>query len=158
MILIHAHAQRLRNGMVNPKNYPHWPELLRLLGAAEVVQVGVTGDEAFVPDFRTGLPLRDIRALLLACDYWISVDSFLPHMAFHAAKQGVVLWSLSDPRHFGYAVNLNILRDRSLLRRHQFRIWEEQSCLPSAWLDAPAVAAKIGVWRLARSAAGVAVT
>ena len=62
-------------------------------------------------------------------------------------KHGVVLWSLSDPAIFGYEENLNLLKDRAYLRAKQFRVWEEQSCVPDAWLEPDEVVARIREWR-----------
>jgi len=132
--------------MPNPKNYPHWPALVAGL-AGPLVQVGVEGDEAFVPDMRRGLPLAELRRLVEACAFWIAVDSFLPHLAALARKPGVVLWSKSDPRHFGYAANLNLLRDRKYLRAQQFRVWEEEAFDAEAFVPADEALVRISAWR-----------
>ena len=140
MILIHAHAQAMRNAMPNPKNYPWWPEVLAQL-ASPLVQIGLAADPTLVDDFRSNLSLAD------TCDYWLSVDSFLPHLAQHLFKSGVVLWSKSDPAIFGYPENLNLLKDRKYLRAKQFRIWEEESYDPDAFLDPASVLRAIHTWR-----------
>lgn len=147
MILIHAYAQTLRNGLPNAKTYPWWPQLLAALAAPRVIQIGIAGDAPLVRDFRASLPLREIRALVEACDYWIAVDSFLPHLAHHVLKPGVVLWGPSDPAIFGYPENLNLLRDRRYLRAKQFRIWEEQTADPDAFVPAAETAQRITDWR-----------
>lgn len=146
MILLHAWAQRMRNGMPTPKNYPYWPDLIARLAPAPLVQVAAKGEQQLVPDLRVGLSLPAISDLLRACDYWIAVDSFLPHLAHHLPKPGVVLWGLSDPEIFGYPENLNLLKDRRYLRRRQFRMWEEQSVTPQAFLDPDTVVAQIHAW------------
>lgn len=147
MILIHAYAQALRTGMPNAKSYPWWPELIARLGHQRLVQVGVAGDAPLVPDFRANLPLRAVRELVELCDYWIAVDSFLPHLAHHVPKPGVVLWGPSDPEIFGYVENLNILRDRRCLRAKQFKIWEEHAADPDAFVPAIEAAEQIARWR-----------
>lgn len=40
MILLHAFAQKLRNGAENPKNYPYWKELISMIDEP-IVQVGI---------------------------------------------------------------------------------------------------------------------
>lgn len=150
MILIQPYAQKLRTGLPNPKNYPWWSELLALL-PGPVVQVGVEGEERLTTDFRPGLSLKRIGELVRECDYWIAVDSFLPHLAFHEAKPGVVFWGPSDPRHFGYECNLNLLLDRKFLRRHQFQIWEQVSRDPAAFMTADHAASTIQAWAEARA-------
>jgi len=145
VILIHPFAQSLRSGLTNPKNYPWWSELLEHL-PKPIVQIGVVGEMPLVPDVRIGLPLKQIRSLLSECDYWISVDSFLPHLAHYLPKPGVVLWSKSDPRIFGYPENLNLLKGREHLRAKQFRIWEEESYDPDAFMSADQVVSAINSW------------
>lgn len=100
-----------------------------------------------VEDCRIGLPLKEIAALLKECAYFITVDSFLQHLAQHVGRAGVVLWSKSDPLIFGYPENLNLLKDRRCLRRQQFRIWEEESYDPDTFLPVGDVVQRIGAWR-----------
>ena len=52
------------------------------------------------------------------------MNHWKPHLAHHVKKQGVVLFGYSDPKIFGYQENLNILKNRSLLRPNQFDTWE----------------------------------
>jgi hypothetical protein len=147
VILLHCSAQRLRNGMPNPKTPPDgwWPELVSMLGE-EAVQVGVAGEPAFVPDFRVSLPLTEISRLVRECDYWIAVDSFLPHLARVVGKPGVVIWSVSDPALFGYPEHLNLLKDTTYLRAKQFQIWEQCSYHAEAFMAPAEVAQRIKAW------------
>lgn len=151
MILLHAYAQRLRNGMTNPKTFPHWAELLERLDISDVVQIGVSGDEPLVPEFRADRPLSELKALVRECDWWLAIDSFLPHLAQHEGKSGVVIWSKSDPLIFGYRQNLNLLKDRRYLRARQFRVWEEETCDPEAFLSVEEIATAIEGWLAART-------
>ena len=136
MILISPYSKVLRNGERNAKNFPYWSELLALLSGERIVQLGITGEKIMVPEFRDSLPLKNIKGLLEECDYWISVDNFLPHLAHHVGKPGVVIWSVSDPLIFGYPENVNVLKDRKYLRPGQFDIWEaaiyNQEAFPTA--------------------------
>lgn len=153
MILLHAASRAMLNGLTNPKNYPYWPALLAALEDAgairldEVVQVGLEGDPSFVADFRAGLALRDLRGLVAEADWWLSIDSFLPHLAQHLNRPGVVFWAKSDPAIFGYPENLNLLRSCQHLRARQFRIWEEESFDPEAFLPVDAAVDAILTWR-----------
>ena len=149
MILLHPYAQKLRNGLSNPKTYPYWPQLIALLDGEEpIIQVGVEEEEGLplVEDFRRGMRLKAIESLLRECKYWIAVDSFLPHLAHHLPKPGVVLWGPSDPEIFGYPENLNLLKGREWLRKDQFAIWELQSPQPEAFLGPREVARQITDW------------
>lgn len=128
MIIISPYSKALRNSKENPKNYPinYWEELIiELKKYNEVVQIGVNGERPLVSKFYFNLPLKEISALINISDFWISVDNFLPHLANKLGKKGAVLWSQSDPLIFGYPRNINILKDRSYLRKDQFNIWEQ---------------------------------
>jgi ADP-heptose:LPS heptosyltransferase len=156
MILIAPYSKRMRNGMPSPKDYPYWDRLIKLLNKEPIVQIGIEGEVQLVPDFRKGLPIKDIEWLVTQCSYWISVDSFLPHMASHLGKLGVVLWGPSDPLIFGYPQNLNLLKDRRYLRKRQFEIWETDSFNPEAFLTPRQVIDAIEAWQVTISTKEVA--
>jgi ADP-heptose:LPS heptosyltransferase len=123
MIIIHPFAKPLKNGKVNPKNYPYWKELISKIDEP-IVQVGVTGEEQLVDDFRQNLSIKELEALIAECRTWIAVDSFFQHLAWRAGKKGIVLWSVSDPHIFGHPENINLLTDRVNLASNQFLWWE----------------------------------
>lgn len=125
-ILLAPYAQKLRCGKTNAKNYQFFPELLSYFKLHNVVQIGVKGEIPLVRDFRADLSYKELLALTSTIDFFISVDSFLPHLAKHVGKTGVVIWGKSDPLIFGYPENLNILKDRKYLRKGQFNYWEEE--------------------------------
>ena len=127
MIIIAPYAQKLRTGGVNPKNYPHWEELIKLINEP-IVQVGITGEKQLVDDFRTNLPISELKALLKECRTWIGVDSFFQHLGWIENKKGIVLWGPSDPLIFGHPENVNLLKDRSYLAPNQFLWWEQTEC------------------------------
>jgi ADP-heptose:LPS heptosyltransferase len=151
VILIHPFAQTMRNGMLNPKTPPTswWQIVLAALKERDVVQLGVNGDQPLIPTatMRTNRPFSEIRSLVQHCAYWIAVDSFLPHLAHHVGKPGVVIWSQSDPVIFGYQENLNLLKDRTFLRPRQFGVWEAASYRPEAFLEPAAAVAAIAAWQ-----------
>jgi len=126
MIVLSPYSKQLRTKKENPKNYPYWKELVDKLGKFNtIVQIGVKDEVVLVPECRFNMPLKEISAIINLCDFWVSVDNFLPHLANKLGKKGVVLWSISDPKIFGYKQNVNILKDRSYLRERQFEIWEQ---------------------------------
>jgi len=124
MILISPFSKALRDGKLNPKNYPYWKETIKLLKGEDIVQVGIKGEDKLVKDFRVGLPLVELKNLIGQCSVWVSVDNFFPHLAHHVGKPGVVIWGQSDPLIFGYPENTNLLKDRKYLRKFQFDMWE----------------------------------
>jgi ADP-heptose:LPS heptosyltransferase len=124
MIIIAPFAQKLINGKRNPKNYPFWPELIEQLKGQNLVQVGRSGEDQLVDDFRVDLPVSELRQLLRNCKVWIGVDSFFQHLAWDEGKPGIVLWSVSDPLIYGHLENVNLLKDRSYLAENQFLMWD----------------------------------
>ena len=123
MIIISPFSKTLRNGKTNPKNYPYWKELIRLIDEP-IVQVGIDGEEQLVDDFRKNLLLDELGSLVNQCRTWISCDSFFQHFAWDKQKYGIVLWSVSDPNIFGHPENINLLKDRKYLVQNQFLWWE----------------------------------
>lgn len=123
MIIISPYAKALRSGKTNPKNYPYWKELIRLIDD-QIVQVGIDGEEQLVDDFRKNLSLTELGNLVDQCKTWISCDSFFQHFAWDRKKYGIVLWSVSDPNIFGHPENINLLKDRKYLVQNQFLWWE----------------------------------
>jgi len=144
MIIISPFSRPLRGGGENPKNYPHWPAVVRELvnKYGDVLQVGANGEPGLtgVSNVALGCSLRSLLFMINQCKAWISVDNFFPHLASHTTKRGVVLFSRSDPLIFGYPQNVNLLKSRHLLRLDQFRLWDQ--CKPvneDPWVNPSAV-------------------
>jgi hypothetical protein len=123
MIIISPYSKALRNGKNNPKNYPYWKELIKLIDEP-IVQVGIESEEQLVDDFRKNLSLTELGSLVDQCKTWISCDSFFQHFCWDYKKYGIVLWSVSDPIIFGHLENINLLKDRNNLVQNQFLWWE----------------------------------
>ena len=127
MIIISPYSKQLISKKRNPKNYPYWKELTSAIKENEIIQIGVTGEEQIVKDFRKNLPLKQIEDLVRQCELWMSVDNFFPHLAHHIGKPGLVIFGVSYPNIYGYPENINILKDRKYLRKNQFDMYD--SCL-----------------------------
>lgn len=153
-VVISPFAQTLRNGKENPKNFPYWEELIHKLidRGIDVIQIGSSKDAPIkykeVPphdhmgsfSFKQNLKLKEIASLLKECDTWISVDSFLQHLNYcWVRKRGIVIFSQSDPRIFGYPTNNNLLKDKSYLRDKQFWLWEQCEYNKDAFVTADVV-------------------
>lgn len=149
MIVIHALGKKQRNGSPNAKTYPYWGKLISLLEKEyeKIIQVGIKGEKILVRDFRANLSIRELEDLLRGCKFWVAIDSFLPHLAHHVGKPGVILWGQSDPNIYGYAENLNLLKDRKYLRKDQFGVWEGHPYEEDAFVKADDVFALIGEWQ-----------
>jgi ADP-heptose:LPS heptosyltransferase len=133
-ILISPYSRPLQSGKPNPKNYPYWKQLIELIkDNNDTIQIGLMGEEKLVDDCRFNLSAVEIEQLVKQCDFFISIDSFLPHLAHYVGKKGIVIFSQSDPNIFGYKENVNILKDRSYLRPNQFATWDESVYDKSAY-------------------------
>lgn len=133
MIIISPYAKALVNSKQNPKNYPYWKELIELIDEP-IIQVGVEGEEQLVSDFRKNLPVSELRKLIAQCRTWIGCDSFFQHLAWECGKQGIVLWSVSDPLIFGHPENINLLKNRDYLAQNQFLWWDLTEYNPDAFV------------------------
>lgn len=123
-ILFAPFARPLRNDGKNAKDYP-WPhELAKLLDDCELVQVGTSNEEQICDRFEKDLPYAEVEQLLLKCDTFIGVDSYLQHHAWFVKKRGIVLWGQSDPAIFGHDLHINLFKNKSYFRQNQFDIWE----------------------------------
>ena len=150
-IVIAPYSKPMRNGKRNPKEYNAWPELIKILESHgwHLIQLSRTGEAALVKDTRYDMSLKAIDGLLQEVVTWISIDSFLPHLAVLAGVSGVVLWGKGDPNIFGHASNLNLLKDRNCLRSRQFGIWEEEEYDPSVFVTPEEVVKRLeAVWPL----------
>lgn len=135
MIIISPYSAKLFDGKENPKNYPYWRELLKLIGNGEhIIQVGVDGENQLVDDFRKDLSVADLNKLIDECRIWVSCDSFFQHLAWKQKKRGIVLWSVSDPNIYGHSENINLLKSREYLAANQFLWWQYVPHNPEAFV------------------------
>jgi ADP-heptose:LPS heptosyltransferase len=118
-------------------------EVIKEFGDESFIQVGLAGEQQLVSDHRTNLKMAEVADLVRETNVWVGCDSFLQHLARHVGKPGVVVWSVSDPKIFGYEENKNLLVSRVNLRRGQFDMWEAESYRPDAFVEAPVVCAAI---------------
>lgn len=128
-IILAPYSARLRTGNRNPKNFPHWAEVvcrLTTLGY-EIIQIGAAGEDRIegVSQHAVNWPLKKLRVVLEDADVWLSCDSFLPHFVYAEKinRRGVVIFSQSDPLIWGHPENINLLKDRTYLREFQFQDW-----------------------------------
>jgi ADP-heptose:LPS heptosyltransferase len=145
MILISPYAKPLRNGGNNPKNYPAWKEVVSGLNGEEIIQIGAEDEEAISNKvkLKKNLSFAEIEELVKKCRVWVSIDTFLPHMAHRLGKPGVVIFGQSDPNIFGYPENKNLLVDRKYLRPDQFLIWEQAEYIKEAFVKPEVVVESI---------------
>lgn len=131
MILLHLKSKELRNGKVNPKNYPYIEELKGLL-KEEIVEITCP------------IPLKESIELVKKANHIICCDSFLQHLCWYLGKKAIVIWGQSDPLIFGHNENINLLKNRDNLRKFQFRFWEQAECNDKAFIESNEVMKYIG--------------
>lgn len=144
-IIIFPYARTMRNGKPHPKNYPFWPELIKLLVADghKLTQLGVDGEEQLVDDFIKNLPHSKLCEAVRDCDTWIGVDSYGQHLGWYVGKPGIAIFGQSDPLIFGHSENVNLLKDRKYLREHQFWLWEQCEAMDEVWVTPAEVVAAL---------------
>lgn len=125
-IALFAGQVMLGNGQLSAKAFLYWQKVVGLLQFAghEVHQFGRAGEPEFGCDqFITATPL-EVEKLLEGYDCWVSVDTYVQHLAaFTKSKvRGVVVWSLSDPKIFGYPHNTNLAKP-AFFRKEQHMVW-----------------------------------
>jgi hypothetical protein len=137
-LIISPWTRRLRNGLRNAKQFPYWKEFMPMLKNEDIhtCQVSITGEEAIGADeVKMDLSLDKLKDLLLEYDAFLAIDNFFPHFAHYYGKSGVVIWSVSDPLIFGYKENINLLKNRSYLRKDQFLFWEFEQYNKNAFVN-----------------------
>jgi ADP-heptose:LPS heptosyltransferase len=140
-IVIFPYSRKLRNGKINPKNWPqeYWVDLVKKLKEQDyyITQVGTSNELKIdgIDEFKINLSLDELKQLILSSSIWISVDSFAQHLAHLVPKPGIVLFGQSDPLIFGHKENINLIKDRTYLREKQFDIWECAECNNEAFVE-----------------------
>jgi ADP-heptose:LPS heptosyltransferase len=123
----------------NPKNYPYWDHLIKLLKKDKhsLTQIGIQGETVLkCQKLLIAQSFSDIRKAIEKTDLCLCIESFLFHMAHLLKKPCVVLWGVGDPLLFGYPEQVNLLKDRKYLRRNQFDINGKLGPLPHHNKDA----------------------
>lgn len=137
-VIISPFSRPLRNGQRNPKNYPYWAEVIKLLreNCVHVIQVGMDGeDDLRADEYKKNLPMKELYKLVQDSDGWISVDNFFHHMCAWLKKRGVAVWGRSDPAIFGHGLNINLLKSRECLREKQWETWEQDVYRDDVWVS-----------------------
>jgi ADP-heptose:LPS heptosyltransferase len=140
-IIILPWSRVLRNGKMNPKNptLNYWNKITKELKKYHlfIIQIGVDGEIKLenIDECQFGIPLKELKKLILNCKIWISVDNFLPHLANLISKQGIVIWGQSDYRIFGYSNNINLFKFEKYFRHNQFGTWEECEYIADAFVE-----------------------
>ena len=136
-VVIAPYSKYMRNNEQNPKNFPHFAKVTGFLASKGlyIVQVGGLGEVTLTDVHKTafGLSMKSIEELVRQSMFFISVDNFLHHLAYHVGKRGIVIWGQSDPSLFGYPFHTNVLKSRDNLRPNQFDMWESVKFNPDTF-------------------------
>lgn len=138
-IIISPYSRKLVSGNQNPKDFPYWKELVRMLkkDGHILTQIGIDGENEIGCDkFIKNIPLKDLKKLLDENDTFISVDSFFQHFAWYYNKKGIVIFSQSNPKIFGHDIHVNILKDEKYLKPDQYGIWNNDKYVLDSFVDA----------------------
>ncbi len=141
-IIVSPYSKKLRNGNMNPKNYPYWEDFVKLANSAGYSCVQIArNDEPVIEAVRNKTNkifeyenLGELDNLIYSCKTFVTIDSFLPHLCHYKKVYGVVIFGRSDPKIFGYTENINILKDRKYLRNNQFDMWENTEYIEEAFV------------------------
>jgi len=91
-----------------------WEFIIQLLlnRGYDIIQVGKIGERVFngVLSFVGHANIRETAAIMKYAEYFISIDSFVMHMAKALNKIGIVLWGRTNPFRVGYMENYNIFK------------------------------------------------
>lgn len=124
-LLISPYSAPINTGR-NPKDYPHWENLVQKLKAEgwTIWQIGVNQEKQIpgIDKYYDGLNYYELEKLAREATVWVSVDNFFHHFCTNKGMMGVVIFGPSDPNIFGHPTNFNILKDRKYLRGNQFGI------------------------------------
>lgn len=135
-LVLSPYSRPLRSLGPNPKNFPHWEEVVdtllsrfNLVVKQEVYLYKGQPSSDRVHSKVQVLPFTSVHQLvspILESTCWASVDNFLPHLCnLIKADPGVVVFSKSDPSIFGYHYNKNLHSLAPRFRPDQFNLWEQ---------------------------------
>lgn len=148
-IILSLFARVTPEGKPCAKNYPFAEELVRELNKKyHTIQIGVKGEPILnAAETKFDLSLPELIELSRAARTFVAVDNFYPHFMNHyfPEKRGLVLFSQSDPKIFGYKQNVNLLKDRRFLRvgEEQFSFWTGTICRANAHVSYKKVAEEL---------------
>ena len=127
IVIIHPYSHKMPNRAEHAKNFLHWKEtVIRLKEeGCYVVQVGKSGEPLIGADeIVLNASFDRLKKELDRADTFVCVDSFFQHFARYHNRNGIVIFSKSDPDIFGYPENVNLLKSRDYLRKDQFLKWD----------------------------------
>lgn len=135
------------NGLLtgeNPKAWPYFKELVEMLIAKGVECHQFCANESieYCGTVIRNTPLSKLHAKVSEYDSFVSVDSFYQHMNHCGSKKpGVVIFTVSDPKIYGYPYNINILKGREHLRANQYLLYSDRDLDENAY-ESPEVVMK----------------
>ena len=121
--------------MGSPKDYPWAEELAKWLECDhKLIQVGGAEDKHLTDHFVKNPSFNEVAALVETCHTAICVDSFMQHAMWYFGKKAIVLWGISDPLIFGHDIHVNLIKDRSYLRKNQFDLYYSNEVNPNSFV------------------------
>ena len=129
---------------ISPKSYPlnEAIKLVKLLKEKDVftIQIGISEESDIEADVRyNNLSFPELKELFFKIDSFVCCDNFYSHFAhyYDPNKKGIVIFSQSDPKLFGYDSNVNLLQDKKYLRpgKEQYQYWENCDYIENAFVN-----------------------
>lgn len=106
------------------KEWPYFAEFIELYPDIEFIEVlidGQTVTKGATPFIGTR---SEIIKLLKESDYFISIDSWLQHLAAMQTKvKGLVIFSRSNPAIFGYSKFVNVFESHTYFKANPYEAW-----------------------------------
>lgn len=143
-ILIQPYAAILEGKIgQNPKDWPFFNELIALFPEHKFYQIGseklpLVGAELITTD------RKGVIDLVNECDAWISVDSWLQHVAtLTCKKKGIVIFTRSSPKLYGHEQNINLFKSEMYFKIDQFSLWHLSERTEAAFVSVDVVAKEL---------------
>jgi len=116
------------------KNWPYFADLIALNPEVEFIEILIPGQvpvEGATPFTGTR---REIINLLNECSLFISIDSWLQHLAkWNTDADGVVIFSRSNPALFGYKEFENVFKSNKYFKASPYEAWGPMDILADAF-------------------------
>lgn len=146
-ILISPYCARIpivQNGKVvgtqdSAKTPYYWKEFMAVVHATqkdwEFLQIGAP-DDIHLPHCKFKSPRipQEAVELIKSTDTWVCPDTWLQHLA-SPIKKGVVVWSRSNPKLFGYDTNINLVKDEKYFKPDPWSTWHQTEYIKEAFVD-----------------------
>ena len=116
-IILHINGSTTKDTKWNHNkelNFEHWQSVIMACQNADIIQVGMENEYKLegIKDLRGKTNIRELISLINSCDYVISIESSIAHIAGILGKKGVVFYTSTSPKAFGYSTLIPIIPEK----------------------------------------------